>query len=97
MLALKIALYIMTIASGFIFAFWELKLKRQLTEDFDNFSERHEGVSNYGILANLSKMIRRERFLESLPRNVLFKYRGVVSLKFLFILIFIAEIVVLQR
>jgi hypothetical protein len=94
LLPFKIALYIFTITGAFFFGSWELKLKRQMTEEA---LEQHENVSDLGIVNDLSKRIRRARFLKSLPHEMLFKLRLVVSLKFLFVAIFIIEVIFLQR
>lgn len=94
MLAFKIALYILTLGSAFFFGFWELKLRRQLT---DGSLEQHENVSDFDSLYDVRKEIRRERLLNRLPREVRFKLRVVVSLKLLFFAILVIEVILLQR
>jgi len=41
--------------------------------------------------------MKRERFLRELPRETLFKYRLVIILKFFFVALLIAEVIVFQR
>jgi hypothetical protein len=94
MLAFKIALYVLTISSAFFFGFWELKLKRQLTDDF--LDQQHENVSDIDSFYEFRRDVRRERILKNLPREVLFKYRVEVGLKVLFAAILIIEVIVLQ-
>jgi hypothetical protein len=96
MLALRIALYITTLTCAFFFSFWELKLKRQLIDEFIEPSEQPESVSDYGILNDIKKSFRRERNLERLPPEVLSKYKVVRRLRLLFCVIFIAEVLILQ-
>lgn len=96
MLASKIALYILTIGAAFFFAFWELRLRRQLTDEA--LEQQRESVSDYADVSyDVRKAIRRERILKSLPREVLFRLRMVVSLKFLFLAMLMFEVVFLQR
>jgi hypothetical protein len=90
----KIALYLLTIGSVFFFAFLEMKFKDQLTGDAP---QQYENVSDFGVLSDLSKRLGRERFLRTLPRDMLFRYRAAVTLKFLFVAILVAEVLVLQR
>jgi hypothetical protein len=92
--AAKTFIYSATIAVALFFAFWELKIKRQLPNEALDLPER---VSDLGIVNGLSKRMARERFLRSLPRQRLRKFRMVVSLKFLFVLLLIIEVIVLQR
>ena len=91
---LKIALYLLTIAGAFFFAFWEIKLKEQLT---DGALQQHESASDFGIWNDLSIKIRRERSLKNLPRRQLFKFRVIVSFKFLFVAILVVEVIFFQR
>ena len=96
MLASKIALYILTIAGAFFFAFWELRLRRRLTDEA--LEQQHESVSDYSDVSyGIRKEIRRESILKSLPREALVKLRIVASLKFLFAATLIVEVVLLQR
>ena len=76
------------------FAYWELRLKRQLTDDPLAPVER---AIDFGITDELSDRLRRERILRELPKQALFKFRLAVALKFLFLAILIAEVIVLQR
>ncbi len=76
------------------FAFWEDRLKRQLT---DSATKPVEWVSDLGIMHDLAERMRRERVLRDLPRQALRKFRMVVILKFLFVAILIAEVLILQR
>ncbi len=94
MVAFKASLYFLTIAGMFFFAFWERKLKHQLTDDL---LERRENVSDFDSFYGIREDMRRERILKCLPREVLFNLRVVVSLKFLFFVILIAEVIFLQR
>jgi len=92
--AFKIALYIFTAAASFFFGFWELKLKSQLTA---GVAEEDKFVSEYGVINDLRLRMKRERFLRELPRETLFKYKLVLILKFFFVALLIAEVIVFQR
>ena len=95
MLVAKVLIYTATIAAAFFFAFWESKLKRQLTDEAaDNLPE---SMNDLGIVNDLRKRMVRERFLSSLPRQRLLKFRVAVGLKFLFFVLLIIEVIVLQR
>ncbi len=76
------------------FAFWELRLKRQLT---DSAPEPTTLPSELGVMNDLSERIRRERIIEHMPKEALRKFRTVVVVKFLFVAILIVEVIVLQR
>ena len=76
------------------FGFWELRLKRQLT---DGAMQPMEEVSNLAIMNDLSDRMRREQVLRDLPKRVLFKLRLVVAFKLLFVAALIAEVIILQR
>jgi hypothetical protein len=96
MLALKIALYIPTVAAGLSCAFWETKIRRQLTDEA--LDRQPESVNDFqDISYGIRKEIRRERILKSLPPEMRFKYKSVVGLNFLFFAILIVEVFVLQR
>jgi hypothetical protein len=96
MLALKTALYTLTIGFAFFFASWELKLRRRLTDDA--LDQQNENVSDYADVSyGIRREVRRERIKKSLPAEILFKLRIVASLKFLFVAILIAEVIFLQR
>jgi hypothetical protein len=78
-------------ALAFFFGFWELK--RQLT---DGVPKSFESVSDSGVLSDLSERMKREQFLGRLPHHMLSKLRMLVGLKFLFVAIFIIEVILLQ-
>ena len=94
MFILKVVTYCATIAAAMLFAFWELRLKRQLTDGAVRPVER---VCDLGVINDLSERMRREQALRDLPKQALFKLRMVVVLKFLLVAILIAEVIVLQR
>jgi len=94
MLVFKIALYILTIAFAFLFAFWERKLEHQLTDEL--LEQQHENISDLDSFYEIRRDIRRQRILSNLPREALFKLRVVVSLKFLFGAILVLEVIILQ-
>src|SRR5580704_4942993 len=88
MLILKIIIYSLTFTVGMFFAFWESRLKQQLTDGISSES---------GSIHDLSKNMERERVLRALPKEKLVKFRTVVALKFLFVALLIIEVFVLQR
>jgi len=94
MLPLKIALYCVTSAAALFFAFREQKLRRALT---DEEFQPSKNVGDFGVLNDLSEEMQRERILRALPPQALRKYRMAVGLKFLFVAILIAEVIVLQK
>jgi hypothetical protein len=94
MFLVKVIIYSVTILAAMFFAFWELHLKRQLT---DGISSDSEMVSESGFIHGLSKRMERERVLRALPKEKLVKFRKVVALKFLFVALLIIEVFVLQR
>jgi len=73
------------------FAFWEERLKRQLT---DGIVQPVKLVSDLGII---NEQIRREQALKTLPRHALAKLRLVIRFKLLFLVLFVAEVFVLQQ
>ena len=77
-----------------IFGFWELRLRRQLSNNADGVSD---DVSGLGLMKDLSEKIERERILERLPKEDLTRLRTIVGLKFIFLAILIIEVIVLQR
>src|SRR5690242_16294818 len=87
MLAFKTALYILTIAIAFLFGGWEMRLKRQLTDEMPA-----RGTIDYGMRDALRERMRRERFLHDLPPERLRKLRMIGGLKFLFVAILILEV-----
>jgi hypothetical protein len=93
MLIFKLATYSMTIAAAMFFGYWELRLKRELT---DNAVEPRKRPSEFGISGDLSERVERERILSGLPEEGLSKLRRVVRLKLLFVAILIAEVLFLQ-
>ncbi len=90
----KVFVYSLTLALAMFFAFWELRLKRQLT---DSALTPNTRPSEFGVVNDLSERMSRERVIAALPREALTKLRTVVALKFLFVAILIVEVVVLQR
>ena len=94
MFILKVVIYSATIAAALFFGFWELKLKRQLT---DGAFQPSKNVGDFGALNDLSERMQRERILRGLPKQVLLKFKMVVGLKFLFLAILIVEVIFLQK
>jgi hypothetical protein len=94
MFMLKVVTYCATIAAAMFFAFWELRLKRRLTEDSMQPAER---VSDLGVMNDLSRRMRREQVLRNLPKQAIFKLRSVIMFKFLSVAILIAEVLLFQR
>jgi hypothetical protein len=90
----RVAVYSLTITGTLLLSFWETKLKHRLTEDTP---QPPENVSDYGMLSEISKNIRRERFLNTLPPNTLTKLRTVIGLKFLGVALLVLEVIVFQR
>jgi len=96
MLGLRIATYALTSASALLFAFWEVRLRRQLTEPA--LAQQHESVSDYADLSyDIRQEIRRERVLTNLPPGVKFRLKVIAGLKFLFLAILVVEVIILQR
>jgi hypothetical protein len=91
---LKVVTYCATIGAAMFFAYWERKLKLQLT---DEAVQPLKHVSDLGMLYDLKESLQRERFLRGLPAKVKFKYRMAIALKFVFFAILIVEVLVLQR
>ena len=94
MLTFRVVVYCSTIAVALFFAFWELRLKDQLS---DETLQPSKHISDIGVLNDLAERAKRERFLRDLPQQALKKVRIVVGLKFLFVALLIVEIIVLQR
>jgi len=94
MITLRATVYPLTLVAAFVFAFWELKLKRQLS---DEAIRRSNDVGDFGLLNSLSERIERERIVESRPQETLRTLRLVVGLKFVSVALFIVEVIVLQR
>jgi hypothetical protein len=95
MLAFKIAIYVLTFAMASFFGFWELKLKRQLTDEL--LDQQHKNVSDIDSFYELRRDIRRERVLKSLLPEVRFKLRLVMSLKLVFAVALVIAVLILQR
>jgi hypothetical protein len=91
---LKLFIYALTAALAMFFAFWELRLKRQLT---DSAATPNTRPSEFGVINDLSERMNRERVLADLPRETLTKFRAVVALKFLFVVMLIVEVIILQK
>ena len=90
MLTFKIALIVLTLAVAMFFGFWELKIKRQMTDDI---LDRQETVSDYSdVLYDMRRGIRRERILRNLPIEVRSRVRVVIGLKLLCVAILIVEV-----
>jgi hypothetical protein len=94
MFILKVVIYSVTIAAALFFAFREDRLRRQLT---DEAPQPPVSVGDMGYINDFKEEMRRERYLSSLPKQALFKYRRAAMLKFLFVAILIAEVLILQR
>lgn len=94
MTMLKFTIYSLTITLAMFFAFWELRLKRQLT---DGVPPTSEVPSELGVMNDLSERMSRERMIGDLPKETLTKLRTIVALKFLFVAILILEVIVLQK
>ena len=94
MLLLKVAIYSATMTAAMFFAFWELRLKKQLTDDAVQPVTR---VSDLGIMSDISERVRREQVLKELPKQVSRKLRIVIMFKFWLVATLIAEVIILQR
>jgi hypothetical protein len=76
------------------FGFWELRLKRRLT---DSALQPPQGVADLGVLGALSERMQRERIMSSLPKEKLRIYRRVMVLKLLCFACLIIEVLLFQR
>ena len=94
MLIFKMALYSATLIAAFLFAFMELRIKCQLTEDRDQPSAN---ASDLGFLNYLSDSIRREQVVALLPQRARSRLRMIVALKFVCVLTLVVELLLLQR
>ena len=92
MFILKLFVYVTTIALMMFFGFWELRLKRRLT---DSALQPPQGVADLGVLGALSESMQRERIMSSLPKEKL--RRRVMLLKLLCFACLIVEVLLLQR
>jgi hypothetical protein len=90
---LKSFIYVTTIALMMFFGFWELRLKRRLTE---SALQPPQGVTGLGVLGALSGRMQRERIMSSLPKEKLRTYRRVMLLKLLCFASLIIEVLILQ-
>ena len=93
-MSLKVVLYVLTAIVAFVFAFWEERLKREMTR---GVPERQSAVSDIGVLDDLAKRIERERFLTNLPKATRSKLRLFAILRFSAIGLLIIEVLLLQR
>lgn len=91
---MKVLLYILTGTCALFFAFWEEKLKRDLT---NSVPQRLGTISEIGFLDDIKKGFDRERFLATIPAEVKRKLRIVVVLKFVAAVVLILEVILLQR
>ena len=90
MLAFKSALVVLTLAVAMFFGFWELRIKRQMTDDA---LDREETVSDYSDVSyDMRRDIRRESILRNLPPEPRSRLRVVLSLKLIFVGILIIEV-----
>jgi hypothetical protein len=94
MLTIKILVYFATILAAFFFGFWELKLKRELTDGVPKLSE---SVSEWGVLSDLRDRLRRERLLNRLPRQARSKLMRIIGLKFFFVVLLVVEVIMFNR
>jgi hypothetical protein len=95
MLVFRILIYALTLAAALFFAFWEMKIRRTST---DEILDRQERVSDYADYSyDIRREIRRERVFRHLPREVIFKLRIVAGLKIVFAVLFVLEVLILQR
>ena len=88
---IKDILYSVTIATAFFGGYLELKLKKQLTQEA---LQTTKNVGDFGLLNDLSENLERERILNKLPKQMLFKLRLVLWLKFLAIALLVIELFV---
>jgi hypothetical protein len=90
----KAATYLITISGFFYCGYWQLRLKRELT---DKYIPPIKMVSELGIKQSLSEGMMRERILKELPKASVAKFKRVVALKFLFMAMLALEVILLQR
>ena len=95
MLALKIMLYVLTLAGAFFFAFRERKLTQQLTDEA--LEKQQENVSDFDSFYGIRRDIRRVRILRNLPREARSRLNVAIGLKVLFAVVFVIEVITLQR
>lgn len=90
----KDVLYVSTIAVVVSLSFYEFRLQRELTDDAVRQGESGNDLST---LSQFSEQFRRQRALEELPRELRSKLRTLASLKLLFVVVFVIEVIVLQN
>ena len=95
MLVFKIVLCMSTLATAFLFAFRERKLKHQLTDAL--LDQQHENVSDFDSLYEIRRDIRRERILRNLPQKAKSKLNVAIALKILFVVAFCMEVLILRK
>ena len=94
MLTWKGVTYTVTLALALLCAFWELRMKRQLS---DKAIEASGYKNASGSLNDMSEKIERERLLSTVPKEDLKALRAIVVLKFVFVAVLIVEVIVLQK
>ena len=90
----KVITYCVTFAAAMFFAFWKNRLKRRLT---DAAISSLKLVSDLGIFNDIKEELKREEALRDLPKQQLFKYRVVNLCTFLFFVMLVVEVLVLQK
>jgi hypothetical protein len=99
---MKVVTYSVTLAAAMFCGYWELRLKRELTDDAPQLPVR---PSDSGFLSNIADKLRRSDIADrmrrelymDLPEQALAKYHRAVVLKFVFAAILVAEVIILQR
>ena len=94
MFILKVVIYSATFGAALFFAFWEDRLRRQLTDDAPRLPE---SVIDRGVLDDLKENMGRWQYLKSLPKQATVKYRKVVKIRLLLCALFIVEVIFLQQ
>jgi hypothetical protein len=94
MFILKVVIYCVTIAAALFFGSRQSRLERQLTDDAPRLPEN---VVDRGILDDFKERMGRWQYLQSLPKQALVEYKRAVMLKFIFMAILFAEVIILQR
>lgn len=90
----KAGFYFITMMGGFVFGFWEMRIKRQLTDSILKYDER---VSDMGAFSSSKEAMKREHLLSTLPREERSKLRLIIGLKIVCVISLAAEVVLLQR
>ncbi len=86
----KAGLYLITIMGGFVFGFWEIRIKRELT---DSILKNDERVSDRGAFSSGKEETKREHLLSTLPRKERSKLRLIIGLKIACVISLAAEVV----